>query len=139
MQTNSSLKQHVSQIEEALARRESSLVDVQTHMEGLVREWQEGEEDYNKRIHNLEEVLQQEKDGQRELRKQVNIYTLTVIVNRQSVSLDFKQKGEVILSVSLKTTNARLKFYTVVFWYGISFSIYRHHFEGSSRRERREL
>jgi hypothetical protein len=44
------------------------------------------------------------------------------------VSLDFKQKGEVILSVSLKTTNARLKFYAVVFWYGMSFSIYRYHF-----------
>ncbi|XP_071179414.1 golgin subfamily A member 3-like isoform X2 [Mytilus edulis] len=73
MQTNSSLKQHVSQLEEALARRESSLVDVQTHMEGLVRQWQDGEEDYNKRILSLEGVLQQEKDGQRDLRKQIGL------------------------------------------------------------------
>ena len=69
------------------------MVDVQRHMEGLVRKWQEGEEDYNKSIHNLEEVLQQEKDGQRELKIQVNI----AIVNRG-------RRGRDCMVVGFKTT-----------------------------------
>lgn len=72
MQTNSSLKQHVSQLEEALAGREMTLVEIQTNMQGLIHDKEKDEQTYIKRIQSIEESLQQEKDSQRELRKNVS-------------------------------------------------------------------
>ena len=71
MQSNSTLKQHVSKLEEALAGRESTLVDMQTQMQQALKD-QELETHQNiKRVQTLEDSLQKEKDGQREIRKQV--------------------------------------------------------------------
>lgn len=70
-QSNTALKKHVSELEEALARRESSLVEIQTHFSDNVKEREADERDYVKRIQELEDLLMQEKSNQRELRKQI--------------------------------------------------------------------
>ena len=74
--SNTALKKHVSELEEALARRESSLVEIQTHFSDNVKERETEERDYIKRIQELEDTLIQEKANQRELRKQVSIFCL---------------------------------------------------------------
>ena len=71
MQSNSTLKQHVSQLEEALAGRESTLVDMQTQMTQALKERELEAHQSIKRVQTLEEGLQKEKDGQREMKKQV--------------------------------------------------------------------
>lgn len=63
----------MSELEEALARRESSLVEIQTHFSDNVKEREADERDYVKRIQELEDLLMQEKSNQRELRKQVSV------------------------------------------------------------------
>lgn len=76
MQSNTTLKQHVSQLEEALASRESTLVDMQAQWAQNLREKELESRDNIKRIQVLEESLQKEKDGQREIRKQVICYNV---------------------------------------------------------------
>ncbi|XP_071094089.1 golgin subfamily A member 3-like [Haliotis cracherodii] len=71
VQNNSSLKQHVSQLEEALARRESSLVEVHAQLSDAMAGQDTVQQDYLRRIQGLEDLLQKEKDGQRDLRKQI--------------------------------------------------------------------
>ena len=77
MQSNSTLKQHVSQLEEALAGRESTLVDMQTQMTQALKEKELEAHQNIKRVQTLEEGLQKEKDGQREMKKQV-LYTARI-------------------------------------------------------------
>ena len=71
MQSNATLKQHVSQLEEALAGRESTLVDMQSQMQQALRDKELESHEYIKRVQTLEDSLQKEKDSQRESRKQV--------------------------------------------------------------------
>ncbi|ESO97879.1 hypothetical protein LOTGIDRAFT_228413 [Lottia gigantea] len=73
IQNNVSLKQHVGQLEEALARRESSLVELQTHLQDSNKDRELTSDDYIKQVHSLETALQKEKDGQRDLRKQIGL------------------------------------------------------------------
>lgn len=70
-QSNATLKEHMKQLEDALASRESSLVDLNTHLQTSVRERETEEQDYLRRIQGLELALQKEKDGGRDLRKQI--------------------------------------------------------------------
>lgn len=72
IQTNSSLKNHVQQLEGSLAEKETSLEDVESEMESLKRESGEKEREYVVKIQQLEEEQTTEKDAQRELRKQVS-------------------------------------------------------------------
>lgn len=73
IQTNSSLKSHVQQLEGSLAEKETSLEDVESEMESLKRESGEKEREYVVKIQQLEEEQTTEKDAQRELRKQIGL------------------------------------------------------------------
>lgn len=73
IQTNSSLKSHVQQLEGSLAEKETSLEDVESEMESLKRESREKEREYEVKIQQLEEEQTTEKDAQRELRKQIGL------------------------------------------------------------------
>ena len=73
VQNNTTLKQHVSQLEDALARRESSLVDVQTHVQAAIQEKDQEIHEFIKRVQILEDSLQKEKDTHRDVRKQVSL------------------------------------------------------------------
>lgn len=70
-QSNSNLKEHTKQLEEALAGRESSLVELNSHLQTTARERETEQQDYLRRIQTLELTLQKEKDGGRDLRKQI--------------------------------------------------------------------
>ena len=87
MQSNATLKQHVSQLEEALAGRESTLVDMQTQMQQALKDKELESHQFIKRVQTLEDSLQKEKDGQRESRKQVSKYG-----SRENLSLGFPTK-----------------------------------------------
>ncbi|KAL4223294.1 spermatogenesis [Mactra antiquata] len=71
IQSNTNLKQHVTQLEDALASRESTLVDMQTQWTQNMKDKEFESRENIKRIQVLEENLQKEKDGQREIRKQI--------------------------------------------------------------------
>ncbi|XP_041350253.1 golgin subfamily A member 3-like [Gigantopelta aegis] len=71
VQNNSALKHHVGQVEEALARRESSLVELHTRLQETVSSAEQREQDYIARIQGIEETLHREKASQRDLRKQI--------------------------------------------------------------------
>lgn len=73
IQTNSSLKNHVQQLEGSLAEKETSLEDVESEMESLKKESGEKEREYVVKIQQLEEEQTTEKDAQRELRKQIGL------------------------------------------------------------------
>ncbi|XP_045171286.2 golgin subfamily A member 3-like isoform X2 [Mercenaria mercenaria] len=73
MQSNATLKQHVAQLEEALASRESTLVEMQAQWTQNMREKELESHESLKRVQALEESLQKEKDGQREIRKQIGL------------------------------------------------------------------
>lgn len=73
IQTNSSLKNHVQQLEGSLAEKETSLEDVESEMDSLKRESGEKEREYVVKIQQLEEEQTTEKDAQRELRKQIGL------------------------------------------------------------------
>lgn len=73
MQSNATLKQHVAQLEEALASRESTLVDMQTQWQEAMRSHEQEAAASYKRVQSLEESLQKEKEGQRDVRKQVRV------------------------------------------------------------------
>ena len=62
----------MKQLEEALAGRESSLVELNSHIERENREREKEQQDYMRRIQDLEVSIKKEKDGSRDLRKQVN-------------------------------------------------------------------
>lgn len=70
-QSNATLKLHMKQLEEALAGRESSLVELNSHLTITTQEQERLQQEYLQRIQELELVLQKEKDAGRELRKQV--------------------------------------------------------------------
>ncbi|KAL8611681.1 hypothetical protein ACOMHN_055680 [Nucella lapillus] len=70
-QSNSTLKEHMKQLEEALAGRESSLMELNAHLEGSIREREKEQQQYLRRIQELEVSLKKEKDGGRDLRKQI--------------------------------------------------------------------
>lgn len=101
-QSNTSLKKHVSELEEALARRESTLVEMQTHFSDNVKERETNEQDYVKRIQDLEELLIQEKASQRDLRKQIGTKITenkrlkrqhkNLSVEHENLELDVQQK-----------------------------------------------
>ena len=88
MQSNATLKQHVSQLEEALAGRESTLVDMQTQMQQALKDKELESHQFIKRVQTLEDSLQKEKDGQRESRKQVSIYSSYLKNNFKTVASD---------------------------------------------------
>ncbi|KAH3894054.1 hypothetical protein DPMN_018211 [Dreissena polymorpha] len=73
MQSNATLKHHVSQLEEALASRESTLVEMQTAWGEQARTHERSVHENLRRVQVLEESLKMEKDGQRDLRKQIGI------------------------------------------------------------------
>ncbi|XP_060605796.1 golgin subfamily A member 3-like isoform X2 [Ruditapes philippinarum] len=73
MQSNATLKQHVAQLEEALASRESTLVNMQTQWTQDMREKEIESHENIKRVQALEESLQKEKEGQRDIRKQIGL------------------------------------------------------------------
>ncbi|XP_076452821.1 uncharacterized protein LOC143288332 [Babylonia areolata] len=70
-QSNSTLKEHMKQLEEALAGRESSLIELNSHLESGNREREKEQQEYLKRIQELEVSLKKEKDSGRDLRKQI--------------------------------------------------------------------
>ncbi|KAK7088015.1 golgin subfamily A member 3-like [Littorina saxatilis] len=70
-QSNATLKEHMKQLEEALAGRESSLIQLNTHLESSNREREKEQQEYLKRIQELEVALKKAKDSGRELRKQI--------------------------------------------------------------------
>ena len=72
-QSNTTLKEHVVQLEDALAGRESVLLEMQSKLEQVLREKDAENHESIKRVQILEESLQKEKDGQREVKKQVSI------------------------------------------------------------------
>lgn len=72
IQTNSSLKHHVQQLESALAERETGLEDMESQMETIREESENKEREYVIKIQQLEEEQTAEKEAQRELRKQVS-------------------------------------------------------------------
>lgn len=71
MQTNTALKEHISQLEDALAGRESALVDLQNLTRGEVEDRERDEAEHRRVVQDLETKLTQEKDSQRDLRKQI--------------------------------------------------------------------
>ena len=71
MQSNATLKQHVAQLEDALASRESTLVDMQTQWQDAMRVHEHEATGNLKRIQTLEESLQKEKESKRDVQKQV--------------------------------------------------------------------
>lgn len=91
MQSNTTLKQHVAQLEEALASRESTLVDMQTQWQEAARAHEQEASTNLKRVQTLEESLQKEKDGQREIRKQVG-HTYRVVVEELITPLNKPKK-----------------------------------------------
>ncbi|GAB1603837.1 hypothetical protein Ahia01_000665000 [Argonauta hians] len=70
-QSNSTLKHHVAELEEALARRESSLVEIQTQFSETLRTRDSADSDLTIRLQELEQLVAHEKGSQRELRKQI--------------------------------------------------------------------
>ena len=72
IQTNSSLKSHVHQLEGTLADKESSLEDLGAEIQSLQRDLGEKEREYTVQIQQLEEEQKTEKEAQRDLRKQVS-------------------------------------------------------------------
>ncbi|KAK3589140.1 hypothetical protein CHS0354_017107 [Potamilus streckersoni] len=92
-QSNATLKQHVLQLEDALAQRESALVDIHSHLSESTKEREQEEHNYIKRIQILEENLQNEKDGQRDLRKQIGVkITENKKLKRQNESIKSEQE-----------------------------------------------
>ncbi|KAL3856862.1 hypothetical protein ACJMK2_011573 [Sinanodonta woodiana] len=92
-QSNATLKQHVSQLEDALAQRESALVDIHSHLSQSTKEREQEEHSYIKRIQILEENLQNEKDSQRDLRKQIGVkITDNKKLKRQNESIKSEQE-----------------------------------------------
>ncbi|XP_056003111.1 golgin subfamily A member 3-like isoform X2 [Ostrea edulis] len=73
IQTNSSLKHHVQQLESALAERETGLEDMESQMETIREESENKEREYVIKIQQLEEEQTAEKEAQRELRKQIGV------------------------------------------------------------------
>jgi hypothetical protein len=70
-QSNAILKDHMKQVEEVLAGRESSLQELSSCLERTNKERETEQQDYLRRIQDLELSLKKEKDGSRDLRKQV--------------------------------------------------------------------
>ena len=70
-QSNATLKEHMKQLEEALAGRESTLIELNSHLEKGNHEREKEQQEYLRRIQDLELSLKKEKDGGRDLRKQV--------------------------------------------------------------------
>ncbi|XP_014774255.1 golgin subfamily A member 3 [Octopus bimaculoides] len=72
-QSNTTLKNHVAELEEALARRESSLVELQTQFSETLKNQDCNDSDFSNRLQELEQMLAHEKSNQRELRKQIGV------------------------------------------------------------------
>ncbi|WAR03772.1 GOGA3-like protein [Mya arenaria] len=70
MQSNATLKQHVSQLESALAGRESVLQEMQTALHEAARENEHSLHENLRRVTELEGSLQRERDSHRDVRKQ---------------------------------------------------------------------
>lgn len=79
MQSNATLKQHVAQLEEALASRESTLVDMQAQWQEAIRSHEQEATANLKRVQTLEESLQKERESQRDVRKQVWIFIIVLL------------------------------------------------------------
>ncbi|XP_055957589.1 golgin subfamily A member 3 [Patella vulgata] len=95
IQNNTSLKQHVGQLEEALARRESSLVELQAHLLDSNKDKDMSTEDYLKRVQTLEMSLQKEKNSQRDLRKQIGV-KITENKKLKKHQEEFKREQELL-------------------------------------------
>ncbi|KAK6190668.1 hypothetical protein SNE40_002480 [Patella caerulea] len=95
IQNNTSLKQHVGQLEEALARRESSLVELQAHLLDSNKDKDMSTEDYLKRVQTLEMTLQKEKNSQRDLRKQIGL-KITENKKLKKHQEEFKREQELL-------------------------------------------
>ncbi|KAL5016879.1 hypothetical protein ScPMuIL_006468 [Solemya velum] len=93
MQSNANLKEHVSNLEDALAGRESTLTEFQTQLQTAIHESEQKEEEYLRRIQSLEEAMQKDKASQRDLRKQIGTkITENKRLKRQSESLKSEQQ-----------------------------------------------
>ncbi|KAK7483734.1 hypothetical protein BaRGS_00025055 [Batillaria attramentaria] len=93
-QSNTTLKEHMKQLEEALAGRESSLVELNSHLQVSIRERETETQEYLQRIQGLELALKKEKDGGRDLRKQIGSkMTENKRLSKQQETLK-KERGE---------------------------------------------
>ncbi|XP_025091253.1 golgin subfamily A member 3-like isoform X3 [Pomacea canaliculata] len=90
-QSNATLKLHMKQLEEALAGRESSLVELNSHLTITTQEQERLQQEYLQRIQELELVLQKEKDAGRELRKQIGS---KITENKRLLKLQEQNKKE---------------------------------------------
>jgi len=77
MQSNATLKQHVSDLESGLASREAALTELQAALTRAAREHDQLVADNAARLTHLDTSLQRERDSHRDVRKQVTHTTLT--------------------------------------------------------------
>ena len=71
MQSHSALKQHTSELEEALAEKESSIVDITARTQQELVELGRHSTSTQQKIAHLEQETNKQKDEIRELKKQV--------------------------------------------------------------------
>ncbi|XP_064612548.1 golgin subfamily A member 3-like [Liolophura sinensis] len=117
LQSQNSLKQHVGTLEEALARRESSLVDLHNHMQESVADREKAEHEYIRRIQTLEGGLQKEREAHRDVRKKIGQkITESKRVRRQYDSMkveyeqlqqDYEQKQNEVRHLQTEYENVR--------------------------------
>ncbi|XP_033747220.1 golgin subfamily A member 3-like [Pecten maximus] len=117
MQTNTALKDHISQLEDALAGRESALVDLQNLTRGEVQDREKEEAEHNRVVQDLENKLKQEKDSQRELRKQIGTkisenkklkrHLDSVKTDRDSVQQDLDHRSNELANLRSELDNSK--------------------------------
>ncbi|XP_060064581.1 golgin subfamily A member 3-like [Ylistrum balloti] len=117
MKTNTALKEHISQLEDALAGRESALVDLQNLTRGEVQDRERVEAEQSRLVQNLENKLTQEKESQRELRKQIGTkisenkklkrHLESVKADRDSVQQDLDHRSNELENLRSELDNSK--------------------------------
>ncbi|OWF45581.1 golgin subfamily A member 3-like [Mizuhopecten yessoensis] len=117
MLTNTALKEHISQLEDALAGRESALIDLQALTRGEVKDREIRAAEHGRLVQELEKKLMQEKESQRELRKQIGTkisenkklkrHLDSVKVDRDSILQDFDHRSNELKNLCSELDNSK--------------------------------